>query len=591
MSRLPLFIAIVLLFVSCMKENADLDNHLHDSYEEASGDLILAKDIVPFIDSVFLEMNTDIWVSKEIIPANTVFDNFLESFSSPGEDSWMIFIDLIPEAYWSHKCLYRFVGVHSGRVVDIYGKYPPKREAFSVIKEVVRNNGQVIRLPVCEHRTIRTEDNTKWAVLLCGGPTVDLTYETFWNDCSRVYQMLVYKFGYPENHIKVLMTDGVNPGVDRILNNKRRVSSPIDLDGNGTTDIDYSLTKSNISAAFSAIGNSSNLGDDVFVYVMTHGENGRILLWDPNQTNSTGASLTANELSLELNKFSGRNVNIWMGQCKSGSFISPLSGKYRTIATACKAEENAYPRVAMDYSEFSYQWCNAIEGESPYATVVDADSNYDGDISFWEAFNYAEDFDSQNETPQYSESYSNQGYNFGLSGELFVLPKLEGPSDIRCNGTGVYSVNGSCPNIISIDWSHSPELSYCGSSSNSISLRPNVQNQILPSLSVSASVNLPDKTISITKSQITSWRSGINFTSTLLEGTLSSAGGSIAVAVPWWNIYDYFWSSDYFEPEFQGSFFTNFIPLTRSDLIECYVTVSFTNPLGDNVVLVREYSF
>lgn len=126
--------------------------------------------------------------------------------------------------------------------------------------------------------------------------------------------------------------------------------------------------------------------------------------------------MTASEFGFEINKLNAGCICVTMEQCHSGGFISTLQGKNRIIASACRAEESSWALDSFLYDEFSYYWTSAVNGKDTDGNEVDADENDDGLCSFYEAFEYAIEHDSKNETPQYFSSKPHLGEYYTLKG-------------------------------------------------------------------------------------------------------------------------------------------------------------------------------
>jgi hypothetical protein len=67
------------------------------------------------------------------------------------------------------------------------------------------------------------------------------------SDAENPDAFLVNVYNYDKSHIYVLIADGTNPAIDRKRLNGTYDSSPLDLDGDGTNDIQYAATKANIT--------------------------------------------------------------------------------------------------------------------------------------------------------------------------------------------------------------------------------------------------------------------------------------------------------------------------------------------------------
>ena len=71
--------------------------------------------VISGIDSTTLD-STEIFVSKQILPANTVIEIGDKSIESPDYGSWMFFINKYPLSNWGHSCNYMFIGSNNGEV-------------------------------------------------------------------------------------------------------------------------------------------------------------------------------------------------------------------------------------------------------------------------------------------------------------------------------------------------------------------------------------------------------------------------------------------------------------------------------------------
>lgn len=330
------------------------------------------------------------------------------------QNSYAYFIDEMPMANWYHPCRYVFVNKDSGVIEVFFSEIPPSEFIFIPMFEECPIEQQEMSSEVSNmfsmlqyRASYRFSDlHKKYAVILSGGNSPYSNHLRYWNNCSFIYKVLVNIYGVLPNNIYVLMSDGTDPDVDRHLPDGSYDSSPLDLDGNGTDDIQYSATKQNITTVFDALSRRITTEDDLFIFTTDHG--GRwnnqvyLVLWN-------GAELYPMELAKEVNKIKARNISIVMGQCHSGGFIPALEAQNRVIMTACKEDEKSYPRSSMDYDEFVYYWISAMAKKYPNNRNANADANSDGFISMEEAFLFAQSNDKQNETPQYRSHASTLG--------------------------------------------------------------------------------------------------------------------------------------------------------------------------------------
>ena len=74
----------------------------------------------------------DIWASKEKIKANTVVSSWGAPILSPGQESWLFFVDEVPDANWAHPCQYIFVDM-DGNIYTYSAKTPPSGIARELV--------------------------------------------------------------------------------------------------------------------------------------------------------------------------------------------------------------------------------------------------------------------------------------------------------------------------------------------------------------------------------------------------------------------------------------------------------------------------
>lgn len=212
-----------------------------------------------------------------------------------------------------------------------------------------------------------------YAVIINGGGNTYTNYERYWNDCSDFYKLLVNDYGYPKDHIFVIMSDGTSSSNDIALINGGYSTSPLDLDGDGTNDIQYAATKTNISSVFTSLGNQLTSYNKLFVYVTGPGTrtNGTsyVTLWND-------VDMSASELNTELNKVTAKAINIILQQDYCGGFVNTILSSNRTITTACSATTQANVLSGNTHNSLSYYWTRS-------ASLTDGDDgDDDGDFDF-----------------------------------------------------------------------------------------------------------------------------------------------------------------------------------------------------------------
>ena len=399
----------------------------------------------------------DKWIDKEIYSAKKIITPLTyvqanHATLSPNYKSWFFFIDEMPYANWAHPCKYVFIDTFKVTITTMERKMPPLDMENMDLLHGVRplnktNPDSLFRIPNRTNpRNISTTEN-EYAIIISGGYCRSSNWERYWNDCSAMYKALVNVYSYDKSKIFVLFSDGTDPGFDLHLNNDSYVSSPLDLDGDGTNDIQYAATISNITRIFDSLSYKVTSSDNVFIFITDHGDEGSLIyLWNQQ-------IMTANQFAVEVNKLaSAKTINICMEQCFSGGYTSTLAGERRVIATACAADEPSRPMRNFIYDEFCFHWISAVVGETPSGTIVNADYDNDGFVSMIEAFVYAMSNDyffllplnnPQHETPQYYSNPSCLGGSLVLNG-VFDNTCLRNDLYIRDTATDDGSMPSSC---------------------------------------------------------------------------------------------------------------------------------------------------
>lgn len=325
-----------------------------------------------------------------------------EYITVPSNSRYAYFLDEHPYANWMHSCKFLFVQANSDSIAIVSHNWPPRnmdgwQAHFTITEEGGSFNSHTLfSFDNNVGGSIGGSENC-YAVIISGGIRLESNYIRYWNDCSAIYSVLTKLYGYKDENVYVLMSDGTDPGVDRHVQGGYD-SSPLDLDGDGDDDIGYAATKADISIVFDELAQKMTSEDFLFIFTTDHGgvsSNGRVFmcLW--------GENIYADEFAAEVDKVKAGAISVVMEQCNSGGFIPALSKKGRVVATACRADENSWPRGSYTYNEFVYHWISAVASRTPDGATVDADTNDDGLISMKEAFDYALLKDIQSESPQY----------------------------------------------------------------------------------------------------------------------------------------------------------------------------------------------
>ena len=395
-------------------------------------------------------------------------------------------------------------------------------------------------------------------------------------------------YGYSKSHIFTLISDGTDPGYDRNKGNGTYDSSPLDLDNDGLDDVQYSASLYNLNTVFTYLGNNVQSGDNVFIYVIDHGGYDTVLgssficLWNNECLYpSTLASWVSG-----IN--SGARIHFVLGQCKSGGFISALSGNNRSISTACTESQNSHGMSNGLFDEFVYYWTNAMAGWNPLASnTVNADDNHDGFVSFDEAYNYAMLNDSfrlsLDETPQYSSTPSLFGAHYDLNGNYSYLPFIQGGSEITSSYSNTYSLLEVPPGATP-SWSISLGLTNFSIGTGATQTISNVYST-LPYASAVLNMTCTSSGVTYTESRdVNLWVPGNHFNNSLI----SDYGNEFHL---WDNpigATNFFWDTDDTNLNIiQGGYIVPYYMNPGTDPSYTEVWVSFLNPLGESTTVVK----
>ena len=466
----------------------------------------------------------DRWIdiSKDIIPAGTRIDyaplgiKALQhdgtAVKSPNYDSWLAVVEYDMCINGGQgQVLHFFINSETGEYTSMWldGKAIVEWDTSrNIYVESKTDNDKLKRrsLPRVRTRTSSSSTSpTQWAVILSGGGNVNNNCARYWNDCQYVYKALTQELDYPSDHIICLVSDGIDPAHDRRTGPNTYDSSPLDFDGDGIRDIEYSASKRDLATVFSYLGSVVSAGDEVLVFITDHGgEGGTICLWN-------NEILTPSELNTELNKITYRaNIDIIMGQCYSGVTTQYIIGENRTIATAVDKKPYSIGSGIDGYDFFLKYWTDAIY--SINSSVVGQYSNGDGFLSVFELFNYSKQNNpcvSRNEEdPKISSRNNILVWGHDLLGNRFI-PYIEGPENVSSQHSQPFYVRG-VPSSITPSWSCSNDLYIVSSNDYSVIVSGKLPSSKCASMGASISASFTDLGCvwSVKKDDVAVWYPG-----------------------------------------------------------------------------------
>ncbi|MFB3907035.1 MAG: C13 family peptidase [Candidatus Eisenbacteria bacterium] len=363
-----------------------------------------------------------LFVDSEMLPpGETIATWHKDVFTAPAA-GWFVFVDLVPGANYEHPCSYFFVESASGTVQRFDAMTPPRSLArLTEITNGRDNPPDGVSEAALERFSERLRSLPKpggdrgqaWAFLISGGADPGNNHIRYWNDISFIYRTLVDYYGYADDHIRVCMSDGTNPAVDR----SNGTNSPVDLDGDGDADTEYPATLQFVGQVFGELAATLTASDQLFIFTTDHGgqESGHdcyLNLWNYEE-------LRDDQMAAYIAALPCQTIICTFEQCFSGGMVDDLTADGRVIATAANWDEYSWA-MGPDYTydTFVYHWTSAVGWETPAGQPVDADTNNDNMVSIHEAFLYAQANDHEQETPQYSSTPEGLGDMLNLFGNL-----------------------------------------------------------------------------------------------------------------------------------------------------------------------------
>jgi len=358
--------------------------------------------------------------------------------TTPAE-GYVIYIDDYPTANLFHPVRYAFIDAATQAISCEDAFSPPMN--YHDYQDVSTRIGDILmqaenRVAPIPSGTPEPTRSDRWAVLMNGGYDSGNNHVRYWNDLSNIYVTLNSVYGFADDHIIVLCSDGLNPAPDQ----SNGQNSDPDLDGDGDDDIMYPCLLNTVDAVFGWLAENLIEGDKLFIFTTDHGDtyggwNTIENLWNHEElTDAHFAELLAALPMVE--------TICTFEPCFSGGFLDDVVVPPGPVvaSSACSHDEYSWamPPDYM-YDTYVFHWTAAVKGEDAYGTPVDADYNNDGVVTMDEAFRYAETNDTSDEQPQYGDYPEGIGQGISLwpteGGGMLVLADMA-LDDIGGNNNG-----------------------------------------------------------------------------------------------------------------------------------------------------------
>ena len=353
------------------------------------------------------------------IPAGTEIRSTRELVMRAPMDGYAVYIDDYPTANLFHPVRYAFVASAGGEVQAAAAMSPPLNEPeytriSTAIGDLLMAATNVYPVPAAAPviPPLPPTRGVRWAVLMNGGYNASNNHVRYWNDLSNIYTALDSVYGFADENIIVLCSDGLDPAPDQ---SNGQNSNP-DLDNDGDPDIMYSCVLSNVDMVFNWLAQNLSSDDQLFIFTTDHGESAGG--WNTNQNLWNQEILTDAHFAQLISALpQGLTIAFTLEPCYSGGFLDNLIVPPGPIvgSSACAYNELSWAMPPNYlYDTYVFHWTAAVKGIDAFGVAVDADYNHDGIVTMDEAYRYALEHDTSNEHPQYGEQPAGLGATVSL---------------------------------------------------------------------------------------------------------------------------------------------------------------------------------
>jgi hypothetical protein len=340
-------------------------------------------------------------------------------FTTPGS-GYVLYIDLYPMANLFHPVKYVFLAEPSQQLSTFDSQDPPRNfkdyqridTTFSLFYFSQQNRYAPIPADIATPKYDKNGRDSRYAILMNGGYDQSNNHIRYWDDLQNIFVTLVYVYGFPDENIITLCSDGQNPAPDQ----DNGQSSPLDFDHDNDTDIKYSCVLSNVDYVFTSLAQNFTPNDKLFIFTTDHGSS--VSGWDTDENLWNYEVLHDYHFAELLALFpEGCEKIFTLEPCFSGGFLDnaivppgPIVG-----STAARYDEYSWAMPPdYVYDTYVFHWTAAVAGHDAYNVTVDADYNHDGRVTMDEAYQYALTHDADQEHPQYGEYPNGTGSGFSL---------------------------------------------------------------------------------------------------------------------------------------------------------------------------------
>jgi len=327
-------------------------------------------------------------------------------FTAPSA-GYVLYIDLYPMANLFHPVQYVFLAEPTQQLITFDSQDPPLNyqdyqrvdTSFSLFYFSQQNR----RVPIpadAAPSVSKGGRDSRYAILMNGGYDSGNNHIRYWDDLQNIFMTLKYIYGFPDENIITLCSDGLNPAPDQ----SNGQNSDPDFDGDGVDDIKYSCVLTNVDYVFTSLAQNFTPSDKLFIFTTDHGSS--VSGWQVDENLWNYEVLHDYHFAELLALFPECEKIFTLEPCFSGGFLDDAIVPPGRIvgSSACRYDESSWAMPPdYVYDTYVFYWTAAVNGHDAYGNPMDADANQDGRVTMDEAYQFALDHDISDESPQYGE--------------------------------------------------------------------------------------------------------------------------------------------------------------------------------------------
>ena len=324
-------------------------------------------------------------------------------------EKWVVFADEnSPTAASPYACYYLPKTVESGTVTPLYEQPFYFVPSSPVLTALEINQQYPAKTLITQRPTIGNQNAT--TTLRSGAPAsgtraiiIGATNELeFWNDCSYLYQVLLYDYNVPKSNITIHFGDGTDNQTLITPDNYSTSPCPVpfDFDTDGYDETVFPSNYPSIDSTFYALAENDSINvNHLFVFIVGNADEcGDIYL--------NNSYLYPSILKESLSYREYPNTTIVMCSSRSGKYIDELAKTNTVVITATNKYNYIQNNPNYPYTAFGYAWINALNGRDFMTGGICGVSS---PISMRTAYDNAITSGTSGQSPQYMSIPSSWG--------------------------------------------------------------------------------------------------------------------------------------------------------------------------------------